>query len=248
MKIAVCDDEIHFIDEVCSLLEQWGRERGMKLVLYRFTNGDDLIDAYQRVCMDLIILDVIMPLLSGIDTAKELRNMHQTVSPIIFLTSSREFAVDSYEVKALNYLIKPIDRTHLFLTLDEFLKTYNCAKNFFTAKTADGFCRIAISDVDYLEAQNKQVVVHLSGDRIITIRELFSKCAEIFSLENGFCCCHRSYIVNLNNVERFSKTEVITVYSAVIPISRNSYATFKETYFNYMFGGTEHPGQMIVRG
>lgn len=138
MKIAVCDDETCFIDTICALLEQWAREREIKLTLYRFTNGDDLIDAYQRVCIDLIILDVIMPLLSGIDTARELRNMHQTVSPVIFLTSSREFAVDSYEVKALNYLIKPIDRAHLFLTLDEFLRTYNSAKNFFTAKTAHG--------------------------------------------------------------------------------------------------------------
>lgn len=247
MKIAVCDDEIHFIDAVCSLLEQWGRERGMKLALYRFTNGDDLIEAHQRECMDLIILDVIMPLLSGIDTARELRNTNQTV-PIVFLTSSREFAVDSYEVKALNYLIKPIDQAHFFRILDEFLKTYHFTKNFFTAKTADGFCRIAISDVDYLEAQNKQVVVHLSSGRIITIRELFSKCVEVFSPENGFCCCHRSYIVNLNNVERFSKTEVTTIYNAVIPISRNSYAMFKETYFNHMFGETERPGQMIVSG
>lgn len=246
MKIAVCDDEIYFIDAVCSLLEQWGRERGRKLMLYRFTNGDDLIDAHRSMCMDLIILDVIMPLLSGIDTARELRNTNQTV-PIIFLTSSREFAVDSYEVKAFNYLIKPIDQEHLFLILDEFLKTCHFAKSFFTAKTADGFCKIAISDVDYLEAQNKQVMLHLSNDKIIVIRELFSRCMEIFSPENGFCCCHRSYIVNLSNVERFSKTEVITIHNAVIPISRNSYATFKETYFNHMFGeGAESAGQIIA--
>ncbi|MDE5892794.1 MAG: LytTR family transcriptional regulator, partial [Acetatifactor sp.] len=52
---------------------------------------------------------------------------------------------------------------------------------------------------------------------------------------NGFCSCHRSYIVNLNNIEQFSKTEVITIHKAVIPISRNSYAAFKEVYFNHMF-------------
>ena len=238
MKIAICDDEICFIDAVCSLVEQWAKERGIKLTLYRFTNGDDLIDACQSECMDLIILDVIMPLLSGIDTARELRNTDQAV-PIVFLTSSREFAVDSYEVKALNYLLKPVDSTNLFCTLDDFLKTISIPKTFFAAKTADGYCRIEIADVDYLEAQNKQVLVHFFNDRTIIIRELFSKCAEVFSLENGFCCCHRSYIVNLSNVEQFSKTEVVTIHNAVIPISRNSYATFKEAYFNHMFGLTE---------
>ncbi len=234
MKIAICDDEIHFIDALCPLLEQWAKEREIKLTLYRFINGDDLISAHQGECMDLIFLDVIMPLLSGIDVARELRNTNQNV-PIVFLTSSREFAVDSYEVKAFNYLIKPVDRAKLFLVLDDFMKTFNQPKNFFTAKTADGFCRIVIADVDYLEAQNKQVLVHLTNDRTIVIRELFSKCAEVFSPENGFCCCHRSYIVNLNNVARFSKTEVSTIHNAVIPISRNNYATFKEVYFNHMF-------------
>lgn len=246
MKIAVCDDEIFFIDEVCALLEEWGKERRIKLTLYRFTNGDDLIDAIRDECMDLILLDVIMPLLNGIDAARELRNTDQTV-PIVFLTSSKEFAVDSYEVKAFNYLIKPVDRTSLFLTLDELLKTYHAADNFFAAKTPEGFCRIVIPDVDYLEAQNKQVLIHLSNGRVLTVRELFSKCAEVFSPENGFCCCHRSYIVNLSNVERFSKTEVSTIYHGNIPISRNSYAAFKETYFNHMFGGggAEDAGQTI---
>lgn len=234
VKIAICDDEIRFIDAICPLLEQWAKERGIKLTLYRFTNGDDLIKAHLNECMDLIILDVIMPLLNGIDVARELRNTNRTV-PIIFLTSSREFAVDSYEIKALNYLIKPVDQAKLFLTLDDFLKTFNLPKTFFIAKTADGFCRIVIGDVDYLEAQNKQVLVHLANDRTIAIRELFSKCAEVFSPENGFCCCHRSYIVNLSNVAQFSKTEVITIHNAVIPISRNNYVAFKETYFNHMF-------------
>ena len=234
MKIAICDDEMHFMDALCPLLEQWAKECGIKLTLYRFTNGDDLIAAHQSECMDLIFLDIIMPLLSGLDVARELRNMNQNV-PIVFLTSSKEFAVDSYEVKALNYLIKPVDQTKLFLTLDDFLKTFSLPKAFFTAKTADGFCRIVIADVDYLEAQNKQVLVHFTNGRTIAIRELFSKCAEVFSPENGFCCCHRSYIVNLSNVERFSKTEVTTSHNAVIPISRNNYAAFKETYFNHMF-------------
>lgn len=234
MKIAVCDDEINFLDAICSLLENWAKEREINLTLYRFTNGDDLIDAQKSECMDLIILDVIMPLLSGIDVARELRNTHDMV-PIIFLTSSREYAVDSYEVKALNYLIKPVDTAKLFSVLDDSLKIFRRPETFFIAKTADGFHRIDIADVDYLEAQNKQVLVHLSNDRTIAIRELFSKCAAVFSPENGFCCCHRSYIVNLSNVERFSKTEVITVHNAVIPISRNNYAAFKGTYFNHVF-------------
>lgn len=234
MKIAICDDEKQFVDAICPLLEQWAEKNAIKLTLHCFTNGDDLIAVHRDIGMDLIILDVIMPLLNGMDTARELRKDNQTV-PIIFLTSAKEFAVESYEVKAFYYLIKPIDEIKLYQVLDDFLKTVTLTQNIYTAQTDKGYCKIVVDDVDYLEAQNKEVLVHLSNGKIIAIRELFSKCEEIFSLENGFFRCHRSYIVNLNNIEQFTKSEIMTSLKNGIPISRNRYVAFKETYFNHMF-------------
>lgn len=234
MKIAICDDEIQFIDSICPLFIQWAKRHGIPLTLHRFTDGDALVMAHRKECMDFIILDIIMPLLSGIDTAKELRN-HDSEVPIVFLTSSREYAVDSYDVRALNYLIKPVEPTKLFQVLDDFLKKHDLPKAAFTARTPDGFCKIIIADVLYLEAQNKQVIIYLSNGKIITIREQFSKCEEVFSPKNGFCKCHRSYIVNLSHVEQFSKTEITMSQGTHIPISRNNYPFFKETYFNHMF-------------
>lgn len=235
MKIAICDDEKQFVDAICLLLERWAARNAIKLMLYRFTNRDDLIDAHRNICMDLIILDVIMPLLNGMDTARELRNDDQTV-PIIFLTSSREFAVDSYDVKAFYYLLKPVDEEKLCSILDDLLRTVTLPQKLFTAQTNRGFCKIAVDDVDYLEAQNKQVLVYLSNGNTIAIRELFSRCEEVFSLENGFFRCHRSYIVNLNSIKQFTKSEITTGRNPAIPISRNRYAAFKETYFYHMFG------------
>lgn len=234
MKIAVCDDEELFIDSVCAILNQWAEKNNINLTLFQFTNGDDLIDTHRKECMDLIILDIIMPLLNGMDTARELRSQDQTV-PIIFLTSSREFAVDSYEVKAFNYLLKPVDRIKLSGVLDDFLKMLNLPKNIFTAQTGDGFMKIIVADVDYLEAQNKQVLFHLADKRTIVAHELFSSCAKVFSAEAGFCRCHRSYIVNLGCIKQFSRSEITTFNHVVIPISRNSYTAFKESYFRYMF-------------
>lgn len=235
MKIAVCDDEKQFIDEVCPLLETWAKKHDIRLSLFEFTNGDDLIEAHRSECMDLIFLDMIMPLLNGMETARELRCGDAEV-PIIFLSSAREFAVDSYEVKAFHYLLKPIDTVKLFYILDDFLKTFCLAEHTFTAKTAEGFCKITLADVDYLEAQNKHVLVFLSNGRVIEIYEQFSKCEEIFSIDKGFYRCHRSYIVNLNHVEQFSKTSLTTICHAAIPISRSSYAAFKDAYFRHMFG------------
>ena len=113
MKIAICDDDINFIDTLCPLLEKWGAEHDILLTLYRLQSGDSLPSTLHRECIDLILLDVVMPMLNGIETARELRNHNQDI-PIIFLSSSREFAVDSYELKAFNYLLKPISKDRLF--------------------------------------------------------------------------------------------------------------------------------------
>lgn len=235
MKIAVCDDEKQFIEDVCPLLEAWAKKHEIHLSVFRFTDGDDLIDTHRKECMDLIFLDVIMPLLSGMETARELRCIDASV-PIIFLTSSKEFAVDSYDVKAFHYLLKPLNNDKLFLILDDFFNTFYLPEHTITAKTTEGFCKIALADVDYLEAQNKHVLAYLSGGRIVEICEQLSKCKEVFSAESGFYHCHRSYIVNLNHVEQFSKTELTTICHAAIPISRNCYTAFKEAYFLHMFG------------
>lgn len=234
MKIAICDDELSSIQEIRSLLTHWAVRHDLSFTLYQYSNGDDLLLALKNTSMDLIILDIIMPLLNGLDTARELRSEGITV-PLIFLTSSRDFALESYEVKALNYLLKPIDSRKLFSVLDDFLKNFESSAETFTAHTANGFCKIALNDVDYLEAQNKWVLVYLSDGKVQKLREQFSKCDGIFTPEKGFFKCHRSYIVNLSRIRQFTRTQITTAFSSSVPISRNSYAAFKDAYFAFMF-------------
>ena len=150
MNIAICDDEILFTRELSSLLTHWAEKNDFSLTLYPYSNGDDLLTALRTIPVDLIFLDIIMPLLNGIDTAREIRSMGLTV-PVIFLTSSREFALDSYDVKAFHYLLKPVNTLKLFSVMDDFFKTYHVPAETFVAHTADGFCSITLNDVDYLK-------------------------------------------------------------------------------------------------
>ena len=234
MKIAICDDESFFLEHTCELVTAWAQQHQLPLSLFRFSNGDDLLQATQSECIDLIILDILMPLLNGIETAKELRINYPNL-PIIFLTSSSEFAIDSYDVNAFFYLMKPVDTEKLYTVLDRFLAKQATNKPCFVAKTSFGYCKITEDEIDYLEAQNKYVNIYLINDTVIKIKESFSKCEEYFTCEKGFFKCHRSYIVNLSHISEFSKTEIHTESHATIPISRNSYLAFKEMYFQHMF-------------
>ena len=205
MKIAICDDEVAVSEVTKSLLQQWAIHQSISLSVHCYENGDALTLAQKSECFDLIFLDVLMPLLNGIDTAKELRRQNQNV-PIIFLTSSKEFAFDSYEVKALQYLLKPVSPNQLWSIMDDFIALIKNQKEIFVARTSDGFCKITLEDTNYLEAQNKSVLV-----------------------------CHRSYIINLNFVNQFTKNSVTMTDGTTLPISRNRFLAFKESYFTYMF-------------
>ena len=234
MKIGICDDEKFFIKGVRNFVEEWAKKHNILISVYEFTNGDDLIREHQKTRMDLILLDVIMPLFNGIDTAKELRINDKNV-PVIFLTSSREYAVDSYEVHAFYYLMKPVKKEQFFKVMDEFLSSYGEKKETFFAKIPGGSCNITLDETVCLEAQNKQVIVYLANGTQIKIKELFSDCAAVFTTEKGFYKCHRSYIANMKYIEQFTKSELVMKSGVRIPVSRNNYGAFKETYFAYMF-------------
>ena len=99
IKIAICDDETAFLTELSAMLRSWAASRELVLQLFPFTNGDKLIAACEESPADLVILDIMMPFPGGMDTAKALRQKESHV-PLIFLTSSPEFALESYEVRA----------------------------------------------------------------------------------------------------------------------------------------------------
>lgn len=107
IRIAVCDDSPDFLQRAVDMVERWSQQCGIPTEIYPFDNGDALLSKNAVTHMDIIFLDIIMPLQNGIDTAKELRQ-NDNAAKIIFLTSSPEFALESYEVKAQGYLLKPV--------------------------------------------------------------------------------------------------------------------------------------------
>ena len=234
IKIAICDDETEFLTELSALLRAWAASRELVLQLSSFTNGDKLVVACEENPADLVMLDIVMPSPGGMDTARVLRQKDPHV-PLIFLTSSPEFALEAYEVRAFWYLLKPLSEERLFAVLDQWLTSMQASLRHFAARTISGYQNIYLRDVEYLEARNKLVAVFFRDGSVLEIKEPFYRCEEFFTPEKGFHKCHRSYLVALNCVETFSKAELRTKSGAQIPISRDNAVSFKNAYFSYMF-------------
>ena len=234
MRIAICDDDHAFIAQVSIMLESWAAGR-TDLMVQAFSNGVDLIKSHAAAPFDLILLDVIMPMLNGIEVARDIREADKDVK-IVFLTSSTDYAVESYSVKASNYLLKPLDRQALNRCLDEMAKEMEKAGRTVSIRSPWMVHSVSVASIEYLRAHGKRVEVTLVSGAVIDSNEPLHVLKERLGHDEGFAECHRSYLVNVNQIGSFSAEEVVMRSGARIPVSRSFRAGFKEAYFSIIFG------------
>lgn len=237
LKIAVCDDDKDALELVCSLLEEYRTSHLPELHYTPFSSAFGLLSAME--CghhFDAVILDVLMPNTNGIQAAAEIRRRDEKME-IVFLSSSREYAVDSYEVHARNYLLKPVDRQKLFAALDQMVSSLSSGSqhSFFVRDKNGGISRIINSRLVYCEAILKDIVFYLSDGHTVTCRKALIELMKELGNDESFFQPHRSYLVNLNFVQRITKTEMLLTGGKVIPISRNKVSQAMEAFMNHSF-------------
>ncbi len=234
LRIAICDDTPSFLAETKQLVMDW-KDRPSDLAVSLFEDGDALIEAHEAKPFDIIFLDVVMPLLSGIDAAAEIRRHDKTVK-IVFLSVSPEFAVDSYTVKADNYLLKPVAPTALHACLNECYADILDRQKSIVIKTSSGIHRVKLYSIEHVEAQGKHVLFTLTNGQTIGAVDPFYYYEDSLLMDDGFFKCHRSYLVNIYKISSFSAKEIIMQSGCRIPISRSCQKSFETTYFAMLFG------------
>lgn len=237
LKIALCDDNADFVARVAQLIDLWPNRPG-DLSLSSFTDGDTLVRAHNASSFDIILLDMVMPLMDGIETAGEIRATDPVVK-IVFLTASPEFAVESYRVKAYDYLLKPVQPQQLYRCLDELKELLHQTAKYIMVRTAGGTHRIRLEQIECVEAQNKHTLftVAMAGvKKVLESTEPMHNFEDRLLAEDGFFRCHRSYFVNLHQVDSFNAKEARTHSGCCVPIARAASKEFEAAYFDLMFG------------
>lgn len=234
LRIAICDDDKVFLQKTEEMIKRW-EEKTKNTVIETFESGDELINSHKILPFDIILLDVVMPMINGIETAREIRTEDKSTK-IVFLTSSAEFAVESYTVKANNYLLKPVSEDALFRCLDELSEELNKNRQTITIKGLYTIHKLIVDEIVYIEAQNKHIVFSMAdGTKMETIEPLHI-CEEKLKNNKEFYKCHRSYIVNINYIDTYTSKEVKMHSGCSIPISRSCQKAFETVYFSVLFG------------
>lgn len=214
MNIAICDDDIQSCKMLHLLLKEHASRRNItNLSISIFTDGNDLLDDIQEgENFDICILDIIMPAVSGIDLGVKLRDSGYN-GLIIYLTASKDYALDSYKVKALNYILKPIIPESLYSTLDDAFANLSIkADKSIIVKTKDGNIRISTSNILFVELCKRILVYHLAdGSTIesIYIRVPFSEATTELLEDKNFVQCGAGNVINLSRITMVGNEEIV---------------------------------------
>lgn len=234
--IALCDDETAELNKTEQMLNNYEKKYPeMDFMIERFENADDLLYRISKKAYlpDLILMDIYMPEKMGIDAAKELRNMGNR-SRIIFLTTSKEHALEAFGVDALQYLVKPVSEEVLFPILDRFLQEVEEERKRYLLLQVEGrIQRVALNDIVYCEAQKKTQYMYLADGTKCLLRRTMTEIYEMLSCYPEFVRVGVAYIVNLGQIDSLSAQDICLNTGKKIYLPRGAYKILKEKYFRY---------------
>lgn len=234
MNIAICDDNPAVLTRVSSLLGDYRLEKKAGFTYKAFAGALELLEELRREPFDLLFLDVMMPGINGMQAAHEIREFDEDTK-IVFLTSSPEFAVESYTVGAYTYLLKPITRETLFPMLDRLFAELQRPDDCFPVKCKTGVVRILFSKLSYVEVLGKVLSFHMNDGTI------YETAAPLSDYEGGilsrpeFLRVHRAFLVNLWQMQELTAQEFITLSGKTVPVSRRLYPHVRDVYMKSLF-------------
>ena len=227
VNIVICENDKNdqeFVKaKVVEILDDLNIEYEIKV----YNSGDDLLKGYDKYT-DIILLDIQMDGLDGMETARKIREFDDNVE-IIFITSFVEYALEGYEVNAYRYLLKPVKDENLRTSLINCLNDRNFVKRSIVIKEGDTRIKISLKDIMYIEVQGNDITVHTLKDTYRTKGTMSNFETEINS--NMFVRCHKSYLVNLEYIKSIKRYTSILVNDEEVPLSRNKYKEIKDRFF-----------------
>ena len=231
LKIAVCDDDASQKDYLVEIVSAWAQRNRHLAELKPYEDAKTfLFDYAEEKDFDILLLDIEMPGMSGIELAKEVRSGNDTVQ-IVFITGYYEYFSDGFDVSALHYLIKPADEHKLCAVLDKAVDNLAYRQRSVLLATADGEIKVSLADILYVESENVYMIVHTVHGNYRTRMTLSRFSGQ---LDETFFKVHRSFIVGLKYIKKVTRTDVTMTNGETVPISRGLYDEVHAALIKYL--------------
>lgn len=234
--VGICDDDIRELQMTKDICHNYAAaHKEIDIRIESFAMAADLMSRItEGQCnYDVLLLDIYMPELTGVELARRLRE-RQDNCQIIFLTTSKEHAVEAFSLHAAHYLVKPYAVAQLENALDKAITVVEKArKSKILLKTSAGLQKIVVSDIIYSETDKHIQRIHLQdGISVtrITCGELFNQ----LSNDSRFYKCGSTYIINLDKLTKVTTKQILFENGEEIPMLRRQYKELVDRYTNFL--------------
>lgn len=227
-KIAVCDDSAEDREYITALTRRWADQRGHCLDLSQFVSAESFLFEYgDKSGYDILLLDIEMGKMDGVELAKHLRREDETLQ-IVFITGYSDYILEGYEVAALHYLMKPVKEDKLPAVLDRAVERLRKAERVLTLESGGKTVRVPLRQIRYIDVRLNYATIHAKED--YTVKKPLGEIAA--ALDERFYRVGRSAVVNLTCVSRITKTDIYLDDGATVPLPRGAYEGVNRAIIN----------------
>lgn len=233
IKIAIVEDNEKSGILIEKFVERYSSEHGVCLKTKRYLNALNFVSETE-FDYDVVLLDIEMPHMNGMDAAKYIRK-NGNDAQIIFVTNMAQYAVEGYEVNALDFVVKPVSYATFSKKLDRAVrKVEELLDRHVTLFTKEGFTKVYLDKVNYVEVKAHSIIYHTDAAKFEVRSSM--KLTEALLKDKGFARCNNCYLVNLNNVYEIRKDD-LKVGEEWLPISRTKKKDFMVSLTVFLAGG-----------
>lgn len=227
LKIAIVEDSPEYAKALNDYCARYAGEKGKQFHVDVYQNGLDFVSA-ETSDYDIIMLDIKMPYMNGLQTAQKIRETNASVC-IVFITSMQQYAIHGYAVQAADFLVKPVQYNVFSFKMDRIVGIAERSRGqTIVIKTNKAMKRLDTADMIYVETQLHKVIYHTKDAAYETWGSMKSTCAQLPA--SDFALCNSCYLVNLRYVEEINSTSVILTGGAELPISRMKRKSFLDAF------------------
>lgn len=232
MKIAVCDDIQNDLTHTRDLMLEYCSQTMLQAEIDLYPDGAALLQYVADGEYDLYLLDIYMEPVGGMEVAHRIRQVDRDAE-IIFITTSPDFALEGFGVHAIGYLLKPLTQKALTSLLNHHSHRFASSARYITIRHERSERKILRRSVVYVEVFGKQTILHTLDGSYRTWTSL----EEVERQLDGepFLRCHRSYLVNMEYIERAAGADFILEDGTRIPLPSHEATQYKKAWQDYVF-------------
>ena len=229
-KIAVCDDNEADQDYVIGFLNTWARLNDRSIEIHTFISAEEFLFQYaDEKDYHVLILDIEMGKMNGVELAREIR-LGNSELQIVFVTGFPDFIAEGYDVDAIHYLMKPLERDRFYKAMDKAIERIRLVEPYIILQEKGETLRLNLRNILYVEVFSHSCVIHTTSG-LIEQKVSITKLKESFGEQ--FVRVHRSYLVNLERVKQIGNTEIVLENVEIVRLSRRKYNVLNIAFIRF---------------